>query len=359
MHTRDLIDLAELKPSELQDILRFTGFIAQNPQYYRGNAEHKIMATLFYEPSTRTQMSFQAAMLRLGGRLIGFDDPDNSSVAKGESLKDTVRVISNYADVLVIRSPLEGAALAASLYSRCPVINAGDGGHLHPTQTLTDLATLDNAVGRLDHLTVGLCGDNLNGRTVHSLVKTLSRYAGNHFVMISTPELALPGYLLDEITRGGSTYARAETLEEAIPALDVLYMTRIQKERFASVDEYERLKDVFVLDRAKLKHAKSALRILHPLPRVNEIAVDVDDDPRATYFAQTEYGLYARMALLQRVLEHTDRAVPTAPADTHKARCTNERCVTSKEHYLPRLFKETDAGLVCRYCEQLSMNNGQ
>ncbi|MDR1805671.1 MAG: aspartate carbamoyltransferase [Clostridium sp.] len=352
MHLRDLIDLAKLRPSELSDILRFAGEIAQNPRYYRGNCEHKIMATLFYEPSTRTQLSFQAAMLRLGGRLIGFDDPDNSSVAKGESLKDTVRVISNYADVLVIRSPWEGAALAAGLYTRCPVINAGDGGHLHPTQTLADLTTLNYTVGRLDNLTVGLCGDNKNGRTVHSLVRTLSKYKNNHFVLISTPQLSLPQYLQEEILANGCTVEFSDSLEKSIPALDVLYMTRIQKERFASPEEYERQKGVFVLDKAKLDLAKPTMRVLHPLPRVDEITVEVDDDERAAYFAQTEYGLYARMALLQRIMEHEERGVPPTLKDTHSAHCQNPRCITQKEQYLPRLFDETEGGLCCRYCDQ-------
>ncbi|MDR3345294.1 MAG: aspartate carbamoyltransferase [Oscillospiraceae bacterium] len=352
MHLRDLIDLTDLRPSELTDILRFAGEISQNPSYYCGNCQHKIMATLFYEPSTRTQMSFQAAMLRLGGKLIGFDDPENSSVAKGETLKDTVRVISNYADVLVIRSPWEGAALAASLYARCPVINAGDGGHLHPTQTLTDLTTLNYTVGRLENLTVGLCGDNKNGRTVHSLVRTLSRYKNNRFVLISTPQLTLPQYLQDEITANGCTVEFSHSLEKSIPALEVLYMTRIQKERFGGDEEYERQKGVFVLDAAKLALAKPSMRVLHPLPRVDEISVEVDDDPRAAYFAQTEYGLYARMALIQRITENEDRQVPPTLADTHQARCGNPRCITQKEEYLPHLFRETAAGLVCKYCDR-------
>ncbi|MDR1409595.1 MAG: aspartate carbamoyltransferase [Oscillospiraceae bacterium] len=351
MHLRDLIDLVDLRPSELTDILRFAGEISQNPSYYRGSCQHKIMATLFYEPSTRTKMSFQAAMLRLGGKLIGFDDPGNTSVKKGESLKDTVRVTSNYADVLVIRSPWEGAALAASFYTRCPVINAGDGGHLHPTQTLTDLTTLNYTVGRLENLTVGLCGDNKNGRTVHSLVRTLSRYKNNRFVLISTPQLTLPQYLQDEITANGCIVEFSESLEDALPTLDVLYMTRIQKERFASPEEYERQKGVFVLDAAKLAIAKPGLRILHPLPRVDEITVDVDEDSRAAYFAQTEYGLYARMALIQRITEHSDRCVTKTLASTHDAQCLNPRCITQNEVYLPHLFYETAAGLVCRYCD--------
>ncbi|MCL2023857.1 MAG: aspartate carbamoyltransferase [Oscillospiraceae bacterium] len=351
MHKRDLIDLADLRPSELADIVRFAGEISENPSYYKGAAQHKILATLFYEPSTRTSMSFQAAMLRLGGSLIGFDDPSNSSVAKGESLKDTVRVFSNYADVLAIRSPWEGAAMAASLYTRCPVINAGDGGHLHPTQTLTDLTTLNYTLGRLENLTIGLCGDNKNGRTVHSLVKTMSRLKGNRFVIISTPELTLPQYLHDEILANGCTMEFSDSLEEAIGKLDMLYMTRIQKERFPSVEEYEKNKGVFILDRQKMRLAKEDMCVLHPLPRVDEIAVEVDDDPRAAYFAQTEYGMYARMALIQRITERVDRSVPSTLESTHAKRCKNPRCITTQEHYLPRLFDEKGGKLLCRYCE--------
>lgn len=353
MQAKDIIDLEQLLPSDLNELIRTAGVIHENPSYYTDHCHGKIMATLFYEPSTRTQMSFQAAMLRLGGKLIGFDDPGNSSVSKGESLKDTIRVVSNYADVIVIRNSLEGAALAASLYSRCPVINAGDGGHLHPTQTLTDLVTLTYEMGRLDNLTIGLCGDNKNGRTVHSLMKSLAKYKDNRFVMISTPELRVPQYCLEYLEKYGCAYSFAQSLEEAIAELDVLYMTRIQKERFSSSADYEAQKGVFVLDEAKLARAKESLRILHPLPRVDEISVGVDDDPRAKYFEQTEYGMFARMALVMRILENRRYQVPPAPEHTHDAKCGNMRCITQIEPYLPRLFDEVNGKLHCRYCEHL------
>jgi len=351
MQAKDIIDLDQLLPSDLKEIIQTAGVIKENPTYFTDHCHGNIMATLFYEPSTRTQMSFQAAMLHLGGKLIGFDDPSNSSVSKGESLKDTVRVVSNYADLIVIRNSCEGAALAASLYARCPVINAGDGGHLHPTQTLTDLVTLSYEKGRLDNLTVGLCGDNKNGRTVHSLIKSLAKYKNNRFVLISTPALQAPKYVIDCLKAQGCAYSFSESLEESIGELDVLYMTRIQKERFANLAEYEAQKGVFVLDKQKMARAKPDLRVLHPLPRVDEITIDVDDDPRAKYFEQTEYGMYARMALIMRILEKRRREVPPKQADTHDRTCGNPRCITQLERYLPKWFDEREGKLVCRYCE--------
>ncbi len=351
MNARHLIDLDNISQGDLDEIIRFAGVIKENPSYFIDDCHGNIMATLFYEPSTRTQMSFQTAMLRLGGKLIGFTDPDNSSVSKGESLKDTIRVISNYADVIVIRNSFEGAAFAASMYSKSPIINAGDGGHLHPTQTLTDLVTLSYEKGRLDNLTIGLCGDNKNGRTVHSLIKSLSKYPNNKFVLISTPQLRVPKYILDCLKANGSSYSFSESLEESIGELDVLYMTRIQRERFASQEEYDAQKGVFVLDANKLSLAKKDLRILHPLPRVDEITVDVDDDPRAKYFEQTEYGIYARMALIIKMLENRRNVVPDKVESTHKARCGNMRCITQTEGYLPALFDECEGELVCKYCD--------
>ncbi len=351
MQAKDIIDLEHLLPSDLNELVRTAGVIQENPSYFTDHCHGKIMATLFYEPSTRTQMSFQAAMLRLGGKLIGFNDPGSSSVSKGESLKDTIRVVSNYADVIVIRNAFEGAALAASLYSRCPVINAGDGGHMHPTQTLTDLVTLSYEKGHLDNLTIGLCGDNRNGRTVHSLMKSLAKYQNNRFVMISTPELRVPQYCIDYLEAHGCQYSFSESLEESIGELDVLYMTRIQKERFPSEEAYQAQKGVFVLDSEKMALAKPDLRVLHPLPRVDEISVDVDDDPRAKYFEQTEYGMFARMALIMRILENRRYQVPEKLESTHNAKCANMRCITQTERYLPALFEEQGDKLICKYCE--------
>ncbi len=351
MQARNVIDLDQLSQGDLDEIIRFAGVIRENPSHYIDDCHGNIMATLFYEPSTRTQMSFQTAMLRLGGKLIGFDNPGNSSVSKGESLKDTIRVISNYADIIVIRNSFEGAALAASMYSRSPVINAGDGGHLHPTQTLTDLVTLYYEKGTLNNLTVGLCGDNKNGRTVHSLIKALSKYKGNRFVMISTPELQVPQYVIDCLNSHGCEYSFSGSLEESIGELDVLYMTRIQRERFTTEAEYQAQKGVFVLDAKKMALAKTELKVLHPLPRVDEIAVEVDDDPRAKYFEQTEYGIFARMALIIKMLESRHSNLPEKVKDTHDAKCGNPRCITQTESYLPKIFNSSGDSLVCRYCD--------
>lgn len=352
MQLYDMIDLDQLSPGEIGELIALADSIRKNPWAYRESCRGKIMATLFYEPSTRTKMSFQTAMYRLGGEVIGFDNPENSSVSKGESLKDTITVVSGYADVVVMRNPREGAAAAAALFSKSPIINAGDGGHLHPTQTLTDLVTLSNEKGRLDHLCIGLCGDLKNGRTVHSLIRTMSRFPGNSFVLISTPELSLPQYVRDVLDAAGCHYTEAEGLEQALPELDVLYMTRIQQERFASREEYERQKGVFVLDARKLANAKPDLRILHPLPRVDEIEVDVDDDPRATYFDQTVYGVYARMALILTILQSSDRPQKKRSLrSTHPYVCSNPKCITQTEPYLPNRFTEAGDMLVCSYCE--------
>lgn len=346
-----MIDLDAYPVQELYQIVKFADEIRKDPASYMEAGRGKIMATLFYEPSTRTQMSFQTAMLRLGGQFIGFDDPRNSSVSKGESLKDTIRVVSGYADIIVMRNPLEGAAQAAALYSRVPVINAGDGGHLHPTQTLTDVVTLHHKKGRLDNLTVGLCGDLKHGRTVHSLIKTLTRFPKNKFMLISTPELGVPQYIKDLMDAGGASYQEVHTLEEAMPVLDVLYMTRIQKERFTSEDAYQAQRGVYVLDSSKIKRAKQSLCVLHPLPRVDEITVDMDDDPRACYFDQAEYGVFARMALIRLMLENSRRDAPPTLCSTHAVPCTNEKCVTRIESYIPKRYFESGDMLVCEYCE--------
>lgn len=352
MKTKHVIDLESLSTEELMEIIGLANEIMKDPKEYSDVCRGKILATLFYEPSTRTQMSFKTAMLRLGGSIIGFDNPQNSSVSKGESLKDTITVVGGYADIIAIRHSLEGAAKAASLYSAAPVINAGDGGHLHPTQTLTDVVTLYNEKGTLDNMTIGLCGDLKNGRTVHSLIKTMSHFKGNRFVLISTPELTVPQYIKDIMNASGCRYTECRSLAEAIPELDVLYMTRIQRERFKNYEEYERQKGVFVLDREKMLLARSDMKILHPLPRVDEIAEDVDYDERAKYFIQTVYGMYARMALIMKMLENADRKPMPRQMNTHNVRCSNPNCISYTEEYLPRIFRPLGGDmLLCKYCE--------
>ena len=350
----NLIDLDSYSPDEWNMIVELAQQIQKNPALYRSRCSGKIMGTLFYEPSTRTQMSFQTAMLRLGGTIIGFDNPSTSSVSKGENIKDTTKIVSSYADILVIRNPYEGSAKAAALTADCPVINAGDGGHLHPTQTLTDMLTLKNEKGRLDHLKIGLCGDLRYGRTVHSQLKALSRYEGNEFILISTPELALPSYIKDVLNARGCTYKEIYSLDEAITgeSLDMLYMTRIQKERFSSEEEYNRQKDVFRLDTEKMKKAPKDMIVMHPLPRVDEIAMDVDDDPRAMYFTQAKNGMFVRMALIMSVLEGRLGA-PKLLTGTIKndVECTNPKCITKTEHYLPHSFKVQGDICECEYCD--------
>lgn len=350
MLPRHLIDLADASVEDWNEITRLAGEIKKHPSYYSSACHGRILATLFYEPSTRTQMSFQTAMLKLGGSVIGFDDPANSSVSKGESLKDTIRVVSGYADIIAMRHPAPGAAKAASLYSRVPIVNAGDGGHLHPTQTLADLVTLRNEKGRYDHLTIGLCGDLHNGRTVHSLIKAMSRFEGNRFVLISTPNLRVPPYILRILEQSGCPYQEVDSLAEAMAELDVLYMTRIQQERFASEEEYLAQKGVYILDKEKMALAKDDLIVLHPLPRVDEIAVEVDDDPRMKFFEQTEYGLYARMALILKMLEDKKYVDPQPQDQGHC--CENPRCITRREVYIPRVFRMENDHEICDYCEE-------
>ena len=354
MQSRHLIDLSDLTPDEWEDITALACDIRGHLDDYYGTCRGRILATLFYEPSTRTQMSFQTAMLRLGGRIIGFDNPANSSVAKGETLKDTVRVVSGYADIIAMRHPVAGAAFAASLYSRVPVINAGDGGHLHPPQTLTDLVTLRNEKGTFSGLCIGLCGDLKNGRTVHSLIKAMAHFPDNRFVLISTPDLGVPSYIKDFLSAAGCRYEEADNLMEAMPQLDVLYMTRIQQERFASAEEYERQKGVYVLDKEKMARGKKDLVVLHPLPRVDEITQEVDDDPRAKYFEQTEYGLYARMALIARMLEGSGKRLDPVPRGMEHE-CSNPQCITRREPYAPHLFRKQGDLLVCRYCDERTL----
>ena len=300
---RHLISPLDFSVEELDKLLELANDIENNPDKYAEACKRKKLATCFYEPSTRTRLSFEAAMLNLGGSVLGFAGADSSSAAKGESVSDTIRVISSYADICAIRHPKEGAALVAASKSDIPVINAGDGGHQHPTQTLTDLLTIRSLKGRLDNLTIGLCGDLKFGRTVHSLIHALVRYENVKFVLISPEELRVPSYIREDVLEAnGIEYKEVERLEDAIGELDALYMTRVQKERFFNEEDYIRLKDFYVLNNKKMRLAKEDMLILHPLPRVNEIAVEVDDDPRAVYFKQAQYGVYVRMALILTLL---------------------------------------------------------
>ena len=301
---RHLIGIEDLSVKEIEELITVAEDIIENPEKYSKTAAGKKLATLFYEPSTRTRLSFEAAMIELGGSVIGFSDAQNSSASKGESVADTARVISCFADIAVMRHFKEGAPMVASLNSSIPVINAGDGGHNHPTQTLTDLLTIKREKGRLGELTIGLCGDLKFGRTVHSLITALSRYENVRFILISPNELKLPEYIKSEVLdRENVSYVEVSSLEESLPMLDVLYMTRVQRERFFNEQDYIRLKDSYVLTPEKLNAAKSDLCIMHPLPRVNEISVGVDKDPRACYFKQVLYGKYVRMALIKMLLE--------------------------------------------------------
>ena len=302
---RHLMSPLDLSKEELDDLLTLASDIEKNPSKYAHVCDDKRLATCFYEPSTRTRLSFEAAMMNLGGKVLGFSSAGSSSAAKGESVADTIRVVSCYADICAMRHPKEGAPLVASMASSIPVINAGDGGHHHPTQTLTDLLTIRSLKGRLDNLTIGLCGDLKFGRTVHSLIEALVlRYSNVKFVLISPEELRVPSYIREDILEKNNVeFEEVERLEDALPKLDILYMTRVQKERFFNEEDYVRMKDFYILDKQKMELAPKDMYILHPLPRVNEIAVEVDDDPRAAYFKQAQYGVYVRMALILRLLE--------------------------------------------------------
>ena len=300
---RHLMSPLDLSVEELAKVLDLANDIEKNPEKYAHKCDGKILATWFYEPSTRTRLSFESAMMRLGGKVLGFSSANSSSAAKGESVADTVRTVSCYADICAMRHPKEGAPLVASMASRIPVINAGDGGHQHPTQTLADLLTIRSLKGRLDHITIGLCGDLKFGRTVHSLIEALVRYEGVKFVLISPEELKIPDYIREDVLRAsGHEFVEVERLEDAMPSLDLLYMTRVQKERFFNEEDYVRMKDFYILDKAKMELARPDMLVLHPLPRVNEISVEVDADPRAAYFKQVQYGVYVRMALMLSLL---------------------------------------------------------
>ena len=354
---KHLIDPTDLTKQETDEIIALAEDIISHREKYQDRMAHRKLATLFYEPSTRTRLSFTSAMLELGGSVLGFSDAKNSSVSKGETVQDTIRVVGCFADIIAMRHPIEGAPLAASEVARVPIINAGDGSHSHPTQTLTDLLTIKRELGHIDNITIGFCGDLRFGRTVHSLIKALSRYSGIKVVLIAPDELRLPDYIKQDVCdRMGIAYRETDDLDSAIPELDVLYMTRVQKERFLDEEEFERVKDSFVLDCRRMALGKPGMAVLHPLPRVNEILTEVDDDPRAAYFRQVENGKFVRMALICKLLEwKDDDAHPMPEAEScvtdDSLRCTNVKCICNNENVKPK-FKLSAGGTVrCRYCD--------
>lgn len=356
---RSLISILDFTVEELDKLIETAKDIIAHPENYWDKCAHKKLATLFFEPSTRTRLSFEAAMLELGGTVLGFSEAGSSSAAKGESVADTAKTVSCYADIIAMRHPREGAPFVASQAATIPVINAGDGGHNHPTQTLADLLTISREKGRLHDLTIGLCGDLKYGRTVHSLIEAMARYTGIKFVLISPEELRLPGYVrYNVLERENIPYEEYRTLEEAIGKLDVLYMTRIQRERFDSHETYERLKNSYILDTDKMALAKIDMCVLHPLPRVNEISVKVDDDPRAAYFRQALNGKYMRMALILKLLEEAknpEKEYIDTNTLVYDRICSNPKCISAIEQELPHLSRLTDAkeGIHrCIYCEQ-------
>ena len=355
---RSLIDITDFSVEELQALIDVACDISKNPQKYQDACRGKKLATLFFEPSTRTRLSFEAAMLELGGSVIGFSEASSSSASKGESMADTAKIVSCYADIMAIRHPKEGAPYVAAKNASVPVINAGDGGHCHPTQTLADLLTIYRENGHFDGLTVGCCGDLKYGRTVHSLLAALTRYQDIKVVLISPEELRLPEYLKHEVLeKNGISYTEVTSLEDNIGQLDVLYMTRIQRERFDDPEVYERLKDCYTLTPEKMAIAKSTMRVLHPLPRVNEISVKVDDDPRAAYFRQALNGKYMRMALILNLLQDASEGKQMPQEQNvivNELFCNNPRCITSTEQELPHVFKIADSRTGecrCIYCE--------
>ena len=355
---RSLIDITDFSVEEIQELLQTACDISQNPKKYAEACHGKKLATLFFEPSTRTRLSFEAAMMELGGNVLGFSEAGSSSASKGESVADTAKMISCYADIMAMRHPKEGAPYVAAKSASIPVINAGDGGHCHPTQTLTDLLTIYRELGRLDDLTIGCCGDLKYGRTVHSLLSAFSRYKNIKVILIAPDELQLPKYVkYDVLDKYGMEYVETTSLEDVMPQLDVLYMTRIQRERFDSFDEYERLKDSFVLTAEKLQLAKQTMRVLHPLPRVNEISVQVDADPRAAYFRQALNGKYIRMALILKLLKEAEegKQIPEVEnISVGQFHCDNPRCITSTEQEIVHVFKcvsEENGIYRCIYCE--------
>lgn len=350
MDVRHLINIEDVSVSWWEELYKLCCDIIAHTGDYSLSCSGRVMASLFFEPSTRTNFSFQSAMMRLGGSVFGFSEPGATSTAKGETLADTVRMMSSYSDVIVIRSPYEGAAMAASLYSDVPIINAGDGGHFHPTQALADLTTISQKRGEIKSLNIGICGDLLNGRTVHSLVLALSKFPNINFYLISPRELSMPDYMLTHLKNQKQKYIEISSLESALPQLDVLYMTRIQRERFADPAAFERLKNVYVLNKKKLQLAKKDCLVMHPLPRLDEISRDVDDDPRAVYFEQARYGMFIRMALLLK-MSHYERINPAVVPPNTENRCLNPKCITQTEAYLPALSKDAVYG-TCAYCDK-------
>ena len=353
---RSLISILDFSVEELEQLIHTAEDIAAHPEAYWNACAHKTLATLFFEPSTRTRLSFEAAMLELGGSVLGFSEASSSSASKGESVTDTAKVVSNYADIIAMRHPREGAPYVASRGATIPVINAGDGSHQHPTQTLADLLTIHRELGRLDNMVIGLCGDLKYGRTVHSLIEAMSRYQGISFVLISPKELKLPDFVrVGVLDKHGIPYTEVTSLEDAIPQLDVLYMTRIQRERFDDPAEYERLKDSYVLTTEKMEAAKERMAVLHPLPRVNEISVKVDDDPRAAYFRQTLNGKLMRMALILKLLAEAKQNPLQEAIDTdgwvYDRVCRNPKCISAVEQELPQAAKLVEGTYRCVYCE--------
>ena len=351
---RGLIDITDLSVQELYELMDVASDIMEHPEQYREKCRYKKLATLFFEPSTRTRLSFEAAMQELGGSVISVAGTGNSSAVKGESISDTAKMVSCYADILAMRHPIEGSAQVALMSASIPVINAGDGGHCHPTQTLADLMTIYKEKGRLENLTVGLCGDLKYGRTVHSLIAALSRYTCVKFVLISPEELKIPNYVRKGILiKNNIPYEETASLEDALPKLDILYMTRIQRERFDSPADYERLKDVYILTAEKMSLASPECIVMHPLPRVNEISVQVDNDPRACYFKQALYGKFMRMALILKLLFGNEEINRPASFPLPGHFCTNPRCAYFTERELPPLFKKNDGEdkYRCYYCE--------
>ncbi len=354
---RSLISILDFTVEELAGLIATAEDIADHPEKYWDACRHKKLATLFFEPSTRTRLSFEAAMLELGGSVLGFSEAGSSSAAKGESVSDTAKTVSNYADIIAMRHPREGAPYVASRGASIPVINAGDGGHQHPTQTLADLLTIHRELGRLDNLTIGLCGDLKYGRTVHSLIEAMSRYENIRFVLISPQELRLPDYVrIGVLQKHDIPYTEVTSLEDAMGELDILYMTRIQRERFDDPAEYERLKDSYVLTAEKMVLAKQTMAVLHPLPRVNEISVKVDEDPRAAYFRQTLNGKFMRMALILKLLDEAKRNPIRQAIDTegwvYDKTCRNPKCICQTEQELPQAAKQAEGVYRCVYCEQ-------
>ncbi len=350
LKTHSLIEPQDLSVEEIEELFVLADDIKNRPGLYINACEGKLMGTLFYEPSTRTRLSFASAMNRLGGRVVGFSDPGSSSVTKGETVADTSRMLSAYADIIVMRHPYEGAPKVASLYSDIPVINAGDGGHNHPTQTLTDLYTMHTVFGRTSDLKVAICGDLKFGRTVHSLIQAMSRYKNVEFVLISPEELRLPRYLREFLQEKQVPYTEVDKIEDAIADCDVLYMTRIQRERFSDESEYERLKDYYVLDAEKMKLAKEDMIVMHPLPRVKEISREVDYDPRARYFRQARYGMFIRMALILKLLEVGYQPKQTRLTPT-KYRCKNPRCICNLENEPQQMLEIAPNEYRCLYCD--------